>query len=654
MKSLKGKTQLKGKISIAAKGYGFVEPSDKSVLSQDIFIPKSKTLSASDQDIVEVKITSWKDKTKGPEGEVTTILKRSRNNLIGIVIEKDENVYKALVPSIGSARHAIVESSKKLKEGDRILIKVKDWADELSPIIGSCAKLFGNISDPSTDIPVAIEEYNIPSTFSPKEKKEAAKFTKTVADKDLENREDLTERVTITVDPDTAKDFDDAISCIKDKKGHFFLGVHIADVSHYVKAGSVLDKEAMTRANTTYFPGECVPMLIFELSNELCSLKENVIRLCISVDMEFDKTGNLIDYRIFRSYIKSKKRFTYGEAFQIIEKKEKSEFSPLFDTMVELCHLLKKKRTARGGLDFSIPEDVVEVDEKSNPIGIKIVEYDISHQLIEEFMLKANEVVATHLHNKGIRQIFRIHDKPSKEALREFYTLAGSLGFKLPKNYEDMDLQDFFVEAKKTTFYQQLSVNLIRSLKTAIYLPHNIGHFGLALEFYCHFTSPIRRYSDLITHRILFNEQPTDTNLDEISKICSERERNSFRAENSVNYIKKLRLLEKIFKDDPNKIYEAVINKVKPYTFNFEIKEFFMEGSIHISEIYDDFYIYNPERITLEGRRTKRTFAYGDELRVKIDRIDMLFLKIQWKIVQKEKSGKSMNPKRNLRKRKKK
>lgn len=645
MKSLKGKTLIKGKISIASKGYGFVEPSDKSYLSQDVFIPRAKILSASDQDLVEVQITSWKDKKKGPEGEVVRILKRTRSNLIGTVIEKNGNLYTAYLPSIGSPRNALVTSAKKLSEGDRILIQVKDWTDELSPLIGSCIKIFGNISDPSTDIPVAIEEFSIPSEFSKEALKEASRFEKKVNEEELKNRVDLTERVCVTIDPDTAKDYDDAVSCIKDRKGHFHLGVHIADVSYYVKAGSNLDKEAIKRGNSTYFPGHCVPMLSFELSNELCSLKEKVIRLCISVDMEFDQNGELLDYKIFRSFIKSKKRLTYGEAFEIIQKKKKSPFSSLLDIMVELCHLLKKKRTDRGGLDFAIPEDVVEVDENSNPIGIKIVEYDISHQLIEEFMLKANELVAIHLHNKGVKQIFRIHDKPSKEAIREFHSLASTLGFAVPQNFEDMDLNKFFEEAKRSAFYQQLSVHFIRSLKMAFYLPHNIGHFGLALDFYCHFTSPIRRYSDLVTHRLLFDEQPPETNLDEISRICSEKERNSFRAENSVNFIKKLRLLEKIFKDDPTRHYKAVISKVKPYSFSFEIREFFLEGSIHISEIYDDFYIFDPERLVLEGRRTNKTFAYGDELNVKIDRIDLLFLKIQWKIEQKESKGKTFKGK---------
>lgn len=640
MKSLKGKTLIKGKISIASKGYGFVEPSDKSHLSQDVFIPRAKIQSASDQDLVEVQITSWKDKTKGPEGEVIRIIKRTRNNLIGTVIEKNSNGYIAHLPSIGTPRNAIVESNKKLKQGDRILIEVKDWTDEFSPIIGSCVKIFGNMSDPSTDIPVAAEEFNIPSEFSKEALKEASQFEKNVTQEDLKNRVDLTKRACITIDPDTAKDYDDAVSCIKDEKGHFHLGVHIADVSYYVKAGSHLDEDALKRGNSTYFPGACIPMLSFELSNELCSLKEKVVRLCISVDMEFDKNGDLINYVIFRSYIKSKKRLTYKEAFEIIQKKKKSPFSSLLDTMVELCYLLKKKRTLRGGLDFSVPEDVVEVDENSSPIGIKIVEYDISHQLIEEFMLKANELVAIHLHEKGVKQIFRIHDKPSSEAIKEFHNLASTLGFDVPENYEDMDLNKFFEEAKESSFYQQLSVNFIRSLKMAFYLPHNIGHFGLALDFYCHFTSPIRRYSDLVTHRLLFNEQPPESNLDEISKICSEKERNSFRAENSVTYIKKLRLLEKIYKDDPTRKYKAVITKVKPYNFNFEIREFFIEGSIHISEIYDDYYIYNPDRMALEGRRTNRTFAYGDELFVKIDRIDLLFLKVQWRIDQIEKKGK--------------
>jgi ribonuclease R len=632
---------IEGKISIAPKGYAFVEPLDKSSITKDIFIPKTKTLSAADQDLVEVEIISWKDKSKGPEGEVRRILIRSKKNVIGTVFQKEGNIYHAYVVSRNLSRTAVVETNKKLHEGDRILIEVKDWTDEFSPIVGSLAKIFGNISDPSIDIPVALEEYGIKEKFSQKALKEAKGFKELIKGSDMEDRVDLSQEKCITVDPETAKDFDDAVSCHKDDQGNYHLGVHIADVSYYVKQDSALDKEAMERGNSTYFPGKCIPMLPFELSDELCSLQEKKIRLTISVTMEFDQKGKLLDYKIFRSFIKSWKRFTYEEADEIIMQKKKSLFTPLFDTMVELCGLLKKLRIERGGLDFSLPDAIVEVDENSSPLGVKVVEYTLSHQLIEEFMLKANEIVATHLHHQGVDQIYRIHEKPSEQTLREFYDFANALGFDLPAEIEEDAVQKFFQKAKNSSFFQQLSINFIKSLKVAFYYPQKIGHYGLALEYYCHFTSPIRRYSDLITHRLLFNEQTKGTDLNEIAKICSEKERNSFRAERNVTYLKKLRLLAKLFQEDPERRYKVIINRIKPYNIYFELLDIFLEGSIHISEIHDDFYIYNQKQMSLQGQRTKRKFSYGDEIWVKIEKIDLLLFKIKWEIEQKERKKQS-------------
>ncbi len=624
---------IKGTISIAARGFGFVSPEDGSA---DVFIPKRFIKGAIDKDFVEVLISPI-EKTKGPEGEILKIIKRNRAYLVATVLNKKHHYYSGYISMIGTTRYANIETKRKLKEGDRILIRVEDWADENTPIIAKFEKFFGNIHDPKTDVPVAIAEYGLEETFLKQTILEAERF-KEVSSSDLEGRKDFTSLECFTIDPETAKDFDDAISCIKSEKG-FELGVHIADVAHYVKEGSSLDREAYKRCNSTYFPGFCLPMLPYELSNELCSLKEGVIRLCISVIMHFDNLGNLNNYHVFRSFIKSKKRFTYEEAFKIIEKKEESPFSGSLFNMVELCNLLKQKRFERGSIDFALSEAAVQVDSNGNPTGIKIIKYDISHQLVEEFMLKANECVAIYLNKKGKMLIYRIHEEPTQETFEEFYSFAQLLGFKLPKKPDHKDIQKLFAEAKDSPFLQQLSINFIRNMKMAFYSEDNLGHYGLSLEHYCHFTSPIRRYSDLIIQRLLCNEEGS-ANLKIISKSCSEKERISFKAEMSVVFLKKMRLLSKYYEENPERHYPALITKVKPHSISFEIKDLFLEGSLHVSELNDDYYVYYPEKMKLKGQWSGSSFGYGDEILVKVAKISFPFLKIEWKILSKKKSKK--------------
>jgi ribonuclease R len=625
--------RVKGILTKTKKGYGFVQVAGKTLFADDIFIPKKYISGAIDRDLVEVKIKPSFEKGKGLEGEIVKILKRGRNYLCGIVIGKYKGLYMVYLPSLDEDRVAEVKSKQSLKNGDRIKIKVTDWTNEYSPLLGVLEKFIGNIKDPSKDMDFFIEEFGLQKTFSKKALLEAEelkkKFSKTV----FKKRRDLTDLETITIDPTTSKDFDDSISLTRDKKG-FYLGVHIADVAHFVKQNSHLGKDAFKRCNSTYFPGSVIPMLPKILSNDLCSLKEGVIRLTVSVMMDFDKKGNLLSYEIFRSFIENKKRFTYEEAFKILEGKSKSSHSEMLKNMKELCLLLKKKRFDRGSIDFAIPEAVLEVDDKGNPKDIKIVEYDISHQIVEEFMLKANETVAKHLNKKKKNLIYRVHESPSKKTFEDFYMFARMLGFKLPSSPTTSDIQKLFLEAKNTDFLDRLSINFIRSMKMALYSEENIGHFGLSLKHYCHFTSPIRRYSDLIVQRLLFDEIERSVNLKKIAKEVSLKERTSFRAETSLVLLKKLRLLNKFFKEKPSKKYEALVTKVTPHFLHFEIKKFFLEGSLHVSEISfsGDYFIYDPATLTLEGEETGESFSYGDTMYVSVREIDLISCKVEWEV----------------------
>lgn len=620
-----------GVIHVHPKGFAFVTPDDSEKFPEDVFIPKHLKGNAVDGDRIELAIASERKTNKGPEGWVTAILERGKQEIVGIVwIINQKGDYLCHIQSLGRTKPALIKKSESTsyKIGDRLLLKVLDWGDERDPAICMVAQKLGTIEDPQTDIPAAIKDFGIRKEFPKAILDQVKKFSKEVEKEDLKDREDLTNLETFTIDPDTARDFDDALSLTEDTKGHFFLSVHIADVSHYVKERSALDIEAKMRANSTYFPGECVPMLPEELSNHLCSLKEKVIRLTISVLMELDPQGDVLSYRIVRGYIKSRKRLTYKEAKKILDEEEKSPHYDALKRMEKLCLLLKKKRSERGSVDLALPEIVIKIDKQGNPTGYEIVEYDITHQLVEEFMLKANEIVAQDFVKKKKPAIFRIHEPPGVENLATFYALARSLGFPLPDKVEIEDIQKLFQLAKTSPHVEQLSIAYIRSMKLAMYSKENVGHYGLSLENYCHFTSPIRRYSDLIVHRYLFADSIDD--LDKIAKECSEKERISFKAEMNVLLMKKLRLLLSYQKEDPTRLYSAVVSKVKPMGIFFEVFPIQYEGFLHVSAMEDDYYEYQHTTGTLLGRGSQKCYKTGTPLEVLLEKIDLILMESKW------------------------
>ena len=435
------------------RGFGFVQPDNPTLHPQDIFIPKHLTKYAVDGDGVEVLINQEGFSDKGPEGKVLAILSRARTHMAGIIYFIDkEGLPIAHVPLLGREQRVVVEPTEEhpLKLGDRIVMEVINWGSEETDTICRFSHYLGNISDPSCDIYAAIEEFELRADFPSQAIEEAKSLGKQVSRKDLQDREDLRHLITFTIDPDTAKDFDDAVNLTKDEEGFYHLGVHIADVSHYVRPGTALDEEAHVRCNSTYFPNYCLPMLPGELSENLCSLKANVNRLTVSVLMRFDPEGTLVDYRIARSVIKSAKRFTYKEAKKVLDGQKTSPHANTLHLMVKLCHLLKKKRYERGSIEFALPELVVLVDEKGMPYQTDYITYDITHQMIEEFMLKANETIAWELNQRGKNLTYRVHDEPAEDNLRDFALLATAFGFRIPDYPSAQDLQKLFEEANET------------------------------------------------------------------------------------------------------------------------------------------------------------------------------------------------------------
>jgi ribonuclease R len=632
-----------GILRVHPRGFGFLRPDDPTLYAEDIFIPKHLTMNAVDGDHVEVIVNSEVQSEKGPEGKVVTILTRSRTHVAGIIreIEPYGNIY-AYVPLLGMSQKVVVQSHPeyRLKRGDRVVMEVLEWGSRSSETLCRMSHYIGHISDPSCDIKAAIEEFDLQNEFPRKVIQEAKTFGSQVPRKEIAQREDLREWECFTIDPDTAKDFDDALSLTQDDQGNYHLGVHIADVSYYVQPGTALDREASSRCNSTYFPGYCLPMLPSELSNHLCSLKPDVNRLTVSVHLLFNSEGDLISFRISRSVIKSAKRFTYREAKEVLDGK-KSRHAPTLQLMVKLCYLLKRKRYERDSIEFGMPELVVLVDESGVPTQLDTVQYDITHQMVEEFMLKANEAVAIHLSNLGKNLTYRVHDEPSEENMKDFAALASAFGYHLSEKPTPNELRNLFDEAMKTSYGQYLATSYIRRMRLALYSPNNIGHYGLGLTHYCHFTSPIRRYIDLVIHRILFGDKEERESLEIIALNCSEQERISAKAESNVVLLKKLRLLKNFQEAEPHRQYEAVITRVKPFGIFFEVLEFMLESFLHVSELEDDYYAFNDKNNTLKGTRYGKLYNCGNRFTVQLKEVDFISLESVWGFV-------SSNPKSEI------
>ncbi len=634
------------------RGFGFVQPEDLTLCPDDVFIPKHLTHNAIDGDTVRFVILNKGATQKGPDGKITKIISRAHNTLAGTVLSVDSNKKVILFcPLLGQDRYAVLDQSKQknLKIGDRISMCIIDWGEKEGNVIVEMDKYIGHISDPSKDISAALIEFDLKHIFSKNIMEEVKQFSTKVTQSDLVDREDLRDVECITIDPDTAKDFDDALSIQKDKKGNFHLGVHIADVSHYVKPNTALDKEAGNRCNSTYFPGKCVPMLPPELSENLCSLKPKIPRLTISVLLQYDSKGILLDYKIYRSVIRSRKRYTYKEAKLILENKMKSPFAQKINEMVELCHLLKEQKAKRGCIDLALPSNVIIVDDKGVPLSTAIEQYDITHQLVEEFMLQANEMIASHLDQQKKPLTFRIHEEPDEDSLKEFAITAAAFGFKISEKPNAKELQQIFAESNGSPYSEQLAIKFIKCMKLAYYSPDNVGHFGLRLTHYCHFTSPIRRYVDLIVHRILFNEHDENKDLKSLANKCSEQERISARAENHVRLLKSLRLLNTYHLEDPSKKFDAIITKVRGQGIIFELIDFMIEGFIHISRLDDDYFIFDPKKMCLKATNHHQLrYGIGDSIKVLIDNIDFITLQSSWLLAGKQLEKKSKPKKKKF------
>lgn len=612
-----------GKLAINKKGFGFLilEKED------DIYISKENLNNAIHNDTVLVEIIN---KGLKPEGKVLKIVKRDLENIVGEVITKHNKIM--LKPDDDKLNLEIYlshETTKNCVEGHKVLAHLTKNLGHKN-YLADCIKILGHKNDPGIDILSIAYKYGIIDEFSPETIKELENIPNEVSKEELIGRKDLTQEMIFTIDGDDTKDIDDAIS-LEYKNGIYTLGVHIADVSHYVLENTALGDDAYNRGTSAYLADTVIPMLPHKLSNGICSLNEGDIRLSMSCVMDINHRGDIINYDIFPSFIKSKKKMTYNKVNEILEKNNIPEgYEPFADTLLkmnELAKILRKKKISRGYIEFEIDEAKVIQDENGKAIDIKKRTRGDGENLIEDFMIAANETVATHISNMDLPFIYRVHALPNTEKIEDFLNLVKALGYTINTSINEItpkSMQRLLDELKNKPEFNILSSLLLRSMKKAEYSKTNIGHFGLASSNYTHFTSPIRRYPDLVVHRLLkkyliekdFSMQTInylDSSLITIAEHSSEREVASINAERDVTDMKMAEYMESHI----GEIYNGTISTVTNFGFFVELDNL-VEGLVHVNTLKGDYFNYVPELLSLIGKNSKKTYRVGDKVKIKV------------------------------------
>jgi len=649
-----------GKLSIHQAGYGFLVPEKPG--EQDIFIAAENTGTAMNGDRVvarisrdvpprRAKVRAGQASQHRSEGRVIRILERARDTIVG-TLQQTRNFYY-VVPDDPRLVHDVyvqvpprAKLPKPPRRDDKVVVRLEAWESRHVNPEGEIIEILGAATAPGIDMLSIIRKYDLPTEFPKSVLDEANRIPQTVEQKLIQEREDLRDQFIVTKDPDDARDFDDAINVEKiDHTGGWRLGVHIADVSAYVTPDSALDREARRRGNSVYLPDRVIPMLPERLSNGVCSLNPGVDRLTHSVFIEFDKSGRAKNARFAKSVIRSAKRLTYKEAYAILQGKPNGELSRRLHTAWELASLLRRKRFEHGSLDLDFPEVKVHVDANGKPTRLERVENDQSHQLIEEFMLAANEAVARELRHRSIATIYRVHEDPDPEKLGEYREFILSFGYKVGDLSHRKEVQRFLASIKGKPEEQALKIGLLKSLKRARYAAQPLGHYGLAKAHYLHFTSPIRRYADLVVHRTLAERNlPRRSKIDigqieSLANHISDTERNAAEAEIESVRLKKLQFFEQQLKERNPEVFRAAIMDVRNYGLVVELPDALVTGVVHVSTLSDDFYRFDAAQRRLVGRRTNRRFSVGDEIRVFVARVDTFKRQIDFAIADQSTKG---------------
>lgn len=611
------------------RGFGFVVTDTDD---EDVFIPANAINGAMHGDRVMARLTRLSTDTRKQEGEIIRILSRANKTIVGKFDVSDH--FGFVTPDHARLFRDIFipkDCINGARKGQKVVVEITRWPEANRNAEGRIIEILGNSGDAGVDILSIIRAYNIPYEFPEEVLREARMAPQEVREEDIKNRRDLRSLRMVTIDGEDARDLDDAVSIEILENGNYRLGVHIADVSYYVKEGSMLDREALLRGTSVYFPDRVIPMLPRELSNGICSLNAGEDRLAFSVMMEIDHNGKVLDHDIFESVIRVRERMTYTNVYKILEeddpelKERYREHLEDFSHMRDLALILKHKRLERGAVDFDFGEAKIIVDENGKPVKVKKYVLNIANHIIEEFMLLCNEVVSEHFYWLGVPFVYRIHEDPDPDKMESLNQVLGTFGYRL-KGYRDVHpraLQEILNQIKGTPEEKVISTIMLRSLQKARYSDVHSWHFGLAAEYYSHFTSPIRRYPDLIIHRIMKEQlsgrlddkriEHYKSILPDITKSNSERERAAQDAERDCVDMKKAEYMQ----DKLGEEFEGIIANVTAFGMFVELDNT-IEGLVRLSSLDDDYYVYDAQTLTLLGERTRKRFRIGDRVRVQL------------------------------------
>ena len=616
-----------GKLHGHPNGFGFVIP-DHQQGENDVYVNRRHMNEAMHKDHVVVRVESEREPGK-PQGRVIRILQRNTTHIVGTYETFGKDGW--VIPTESKYFHDVFvpgKDRKGAKNGQIVHVEIETFPTRHKPPIGKVMEVLGSSNDPNVEIQSIFRKHGVRQSFSPEVLDEARDVGAEDPAESLKERKDFTKLLTFTIDGERAKDFDDAVSLERFEEG-YRLGVHIADVSHFVRENSLLDQEAFDRATSIYYADGVIPMLPVSLSNEACSLKPNQPRLTVSAIMDFDSKANFIAGTLHPSIIKSHRRFTYNEVHQLLEEDGDDPFMPTLVDMHQLSQLLRKKRFQHGSVDFQVPDSEIHMDSAGHVKRISISEHNSAHELIEEFMLAANQFVALNLHERSIPSIHRIHEAPDPARLTGFNEFVDSFKLRLPSPARSTDLQTLVQQVKGRPEERVVNTLLLRTMKKARYSETDPGHFCLGFPHYAHFTSPIRRYPDLILHRLIKKymkrkcpqkeKKALLSKLAEVSEQSTHMEIKAMSIEREVTDLRRAQFMA----DKIGKTFHGIITGVTGFGFFVELQEVFVEGLVKISSISDDYYLFIETEHRLIGQRRHRSFQIGDKVNVRVSAVDL-------------------------------
>lgn len=642
---------IRGTYHATQKGYGFVIVPDSE---SDIYIGEENTNGAFDGDEVEVVITKIPDGGSGDgkrrEGRIVRIVSRGLTRVVGLYQKKPNKNYGFVIPDNQRIIKDIfipIEKSDGAVDGHKVVAELTSYGDERSKPEGKIIEIIGHVNDPGTDIMSIVKGYDLPTEFPEKVLNQAARVAKPVSAADMEGRKDLRDWQMVTIDGEDAKDLDDAVSVTRDGE-NYILGVHIADVTNYVQENSALDREALERGTSVYLVDRVIPMLPHTLSNGICSLNAGEDRLALSCIMTVNPKGAVIGHEIAETVIHVDRRMSYTSVKKILEDKDEKEIEeyrelvPMFELMKELSSVLRARRHKRGSIDFDFPETKIMLDENGHPVEIKPYDRNVATKIIEDFMLLANETVAEDYYWQELPFVYRTHEAPDDDKIRALATFINNFGYSMhigPNEIRPKEVQKLLVKVEGTPEENLIGRLALRSMKQARYTPENTGHFGLAANYYTHFTSPIRRYPDLQIHRIIKDNlrgrmkpekiEHYQSILPEVTKHASETERRADEAERETIKLKKVEYMQKHI----GEVYDGVISGITKWGMYVELPNT-IEGLIHVANMLDDHYDYNERQYEMVGQHTGKVYKMGQRVYVRVIDADRLSRTIDFEIVE--------------------